>query len=128
MVVNLRYSYSNISTFAQCPYRWKLQYIDKMKTIPDTNAENPLWCGLALHKGIEMWDVQDGIDEYKSHYNIITDENINWMIQLEYQLQKVLQLLPEGGEHEIEIKLPNFMVLWIMYVAMLCTILSLLIT
>ena len=104
----MRYSYSNISTFAQCPYRWKLQYIDKMKTIPDTSPDNALWCGLALHKGIEEWSVEDGLDEYKSHYNIITDENINWMIQLEYQLSKVLNLLPKGGEHEIEIQLPNF--------------------
>lgn len=104
----MRYSYSNISTFAQCPYRWKLQYVDKLKTIPETNAENPLWCGLAIHKGIEMWDVQAGLDEYKSHYNLITDENINWMIQLEYQLSKALELLPKGGEHEIEIQLPNF--------------------
>lgn len=104
----MRYSYSNISTFAQCPYRWKLQYIDKMKTIPDTSPDNALWCGLALHKGIEEWSVEAGLDEYKSHYNIITDENINWMIQLEYQLSKVLNLLPKGGEHEIEIQLPNF--------------------
>lgn len=102
------YSYSNISTFAQCPRKWKYNYVDHIKTIPDTDAGNALWLGLGLHKGIEMWDVQAGLDEYKSHYNLITDENINWMIQLEYQLQKVLQLLPEGGEHEIEIKLPNF--------------------
>ena len=104
----MRYSYSNISTFSQCPYKWFLQYRKKLKTIPDTDAGNALWLGLGLHKGIEMWDVQAGLDEYKSHYNLITDENINWIIQLEYQLQKVLQLLPEGGEHEIEIKLPNF--------------------
>ena len=104
----MRYSYSSISTFSNCPYRWYLQYCRNLKTIPETNAENPLWCGLALHKGIEIWDVQAGLDEYKSHYNLITDENVNWMIQLEYQLQKVLQLLPEGGEHEIEIQLPNF--------------------
>lgn len=102
------YSYSNISTFASCPYKWYLQYKQKLKTIPDTAPDNALWLGLALHKGIEEWSVQAGLDEYKSHYNIITDENINWMIQLEYQLPKVLKLLPKGGEHELEIKLPNF--------------------
>ena len=104
----LLFSYSNISTFASCPYKWKLQYIDHMKTIPDTAPDNALWLGLGLHKGIEMWDVQAGIDEYKSHYNVITDENINWIIQLEYQLPKVLELLPKGGEHEIPIELPDF--------------------
>ena len=104
----MRYSYSNISIFSQCPYRWKLQYVDRLKTIPDTAPDNALWLGLGLHKGVEEWSVQAGLDEYKSHYNILTDQNINWMIQLEYQLTKFLDILPKGGEHEIEISLPNF--------------------
>lgn len=104
----MRYSYSNISTFAQCPRKWKYQYVDKLKTIPDTDPGNALWCGLAIHKGIEEWSVQSGIDEYKSHYNIITDENINWMIQLEYQLTKLLDIIPKGGQHEIEVKTDLF--------------------
>ena len=104
----LRFSYSNISTFASCPYKWKLQYIDHLKTIPETNADNPLWLGLGLHKGIEIWDVQAGIDEYKSHYNIITDDNVNWMMQLEYQLTKLLSIIPKGGQHEIEVKTDRF--------------------
>lgn len=102
------YSYSNISTFAQCPRKWKYQYVDKLKTIPDTDPGNALWCGLAIHKGIEEWSVQSGIDEYKSHYNIITDENINWMIQLEYQLTKLLDIIPKGGQHEVEVKTGRF--------------------
>lgn len=104
----MRYSYSNISTFSQCAYRWKLQYKDHLKTIPDTAPDNALCLGLALHKGIETWNVQAGIDEYKSHYNILTDQNINWIIQLEYQLPRVLDLLPKGGEHELEVKTSNF--------------------
>lgn len=104
----MRYSYSNISTFASCPYKWKLQYKDHLKTIPETNADNPLWLGLGLHKGIEMWNVQAGIDEYKSHYNIITDDNVNWMMQLEYQLTKLLGIIPKGGQHEVEVKTDSF--------------------
>ena len=104
----MRYSYSNISTFAQCPRKWKYTYIDRLKTIPDTAPDNALWLGLGLHKGVEKWNVQAGIDEYKSHYNIITDTNVNWIIQLEYQLTKLLDLLPKGGEHELEIKTPYF--------------------
>lgn len=104
----MRYSYSNISTFSQCPYRWKLQYKDRLKTIPDTAPDNALWCGLAIHKGIEMNDVQAGLDEYKSHYNILTDQNVNWMIQIEYQLTKLLEIIPKGGQHEIEVKTDHF--------------------
>jgi hypothetical protein len=103
----MRFSYSNISTFSQCPYRWYLNYKERLKTIPETNADNPLWLGLGLHKGIEC-GVEAGIAEYKSHFNIITDDNINYMMQLEYQIPRVIELLPEGGEHELEIKTDDF--------------------
>lgn len=104
----MRYSYSSVSTFGNCPYRWKLTYLDKLKTIPDTAPDNALWLGLSIHKGIETGSVEEAIAEYKRHYNIITDANINWIMQIEYQLPKVIDLLPKGGEHELEIKLPNF--------------------
>lgn len=103
----MRYSYSNISTFSQCPYRWFLNYKMRLKTIPETNADNALWLGLGLHKGIEC-GVQAGIEEYKSHFNIITDDHLNWITQLEYQIPRVIELLPEGGEHELEIKTDRF--------------------
>lgn len=104
----MRYSYSNVSTFATCPYKWYLQYVEKLKTLPECNADNPLWLGLALHKGIELGSVDACLDEYKSHFNVLTDENINWMIQLEYQLPRVLEVLPPGGEHEIKIETDGF--------------------
>ena len=103
----MRFSYSNISTFSQCPYRWYLQYKERLKTLPETNADNALWLGLGLHKGIEC-GVEAGIAEYKSHFNILTDEHINWITQLEYQIPRVIELLPEGGEHELEIKTDDF--------------------
>jgi hypothetical protein len=104
----MRFSYSNVSTFAQCPFRWYLQYRQRLKTIPNTDAGNALWLGLALHKGIETGSVEAALEEYKSHYNVITDENINWCIQLEYQLPRVLDILPPGGEHEIEVKTDDY--------------------
>ena len=103
----MRFSYSNISTFSQCPYRWFLQYKERLKTLPECNADNALWLGLGLHKGIEC-GVEAGIAEYKSHFNILTDEHINWITQLEYQIPRVIELLPEGGEHELEIKTDEF--------------------
>ena len=103
----MRFSYSNISTFSQCPYQWYLKYREHLKTLPETNADNPLWLGLGLHKGIEC-GVEAGIEEYKSHFNILTDENINYIMQLEYQIPRVIELLPEGGEHELEIKTNDF--------------------
>lgn len=103
----MRYSYSNISTFSQCPFRWYLQYRERLKTLPETNADNALWLGLGLHRGIEC-GVEAGIAEYKSHFNVITDAHINYIMQLEYQIPRVIALLPEGGEHELEIKTPDY--------------------
>ena len=103
----MRFSYSNISTFSQCPYQWFLKYKERLKTLPETNADNALWLGLGIHKGIEC-GVEAGVDEYKSHFNILNDEHINWITQLEYQIPRVIELLPEGGEHELEIKTDDF--------------------
>ena len=74
----MRFSYSNISTFSQCPYRWYLQYKERLKTIPETNADNALYLGLGIHKGIEC-GVEEGVAEYKSHFNIITDEFVGYI-------------------------------------------------
>lgn len=104
----MRYSYSRLECFAKCPFQYKLRYVDKLKTLPETNADNALYLGLAVHKGIETGSVEEAIAEYKSHYNVLTDANINWIIQLEYQIPRVIDLLPKGGEHELEIKLDDF--------------------
>ena len=103
----MKFSYSRVSSFAQCPYKWKLRYIDKLKTIPSTDADNALYLGLGLHKGIEE-GVEAGLEEYKSHYNILTDDNINYLMQLEYQIPRVIELLPQGGEHELEVTTDEF--------------------
>jgi hypothetical protein len=82
--------------------------VDHLKTIPETNPDNALYLGLALHKGIETGSVDAALAEYKSHYNIIEDEHINWMIQIEHQVPKVLDILPPGGEHEIKLETDRF--------------------
>ena len=79
----MKFSYSRVGCFGSCPRKYKYQYVDHLKTLPETNADNALYLGLALHKGIETGSVDEGLMEYKSHYNIIEDEHINWMIQLE---------------------------------------------
>ena len=104
----MKFSYSNISTYSQCPYQWFLKYKERLKTIPETNADNALYLGLALHKGIETGSVEEAIAEYKSHFNMLTDEHINWIMQLEYQIPRVIELLPEGGEHELKLETDDF--------------------
>lgn len=104
----MRKSYSSVSLFGQCPYRWKLKYIDNLTTLPETNADNALYLGLAIHKGFETGSVEEAIKEYKSHYYLITDKNENWIMQIEYQVRQLLDLLPSGGEHEIKVQTDDF--------------------
>lgn len=111
----MRFSYSRAETFAQCPRRYKYQYIDGLKTIPDQSANNALYLGSALHVGLETGDVQAAVDNYLSNYYCITDEHINEVIKLEYVVPKVLEKLPPG-QCEIQVSAPGF----IGYIDRLC--------
>ena len=101
-----RFGYSAVSCFEQCPYQYKLRYIDQLKTLPSTDPTNALILGTVMHTGIEK-DIQTAIDEYFTSYPVITDEHINETIKLEYLLLIVKRMLPEGT-HEVQIKDDNF--------------------
>lgn len=103
----MQFSYSRLGCFANCPYQYKLRYIDKLKTIPEQNADNALYLGTAIHEAFEAGELENAITSYRSNYNQITDAHINEEIKLEYLVPKVLELLPEA-ECEVEIKTDNF--------------------
>ena len=102
----MRYSYSKVGCYTTCPRQFKYRYIDRYDTIPDQSPDNALYLGLGLHKGIET-TVEDGIKEYLSHYYCVSDENYNWVMQLEYQIQRVKEVVPHGF-NEVEIKTDYF--------------------
>ena len=102
-----QYSYSRVDCFERCPYKYKLRYIDKLKTLPNYDADNALVLGTALHKGLET-DVETAIKEYYSYFPIITDEQINEAIKLEILIPKAKALLPLGGKSEVKIDCENF--------------------
>lgn len=103
----MRFSYSRIECFAKCPYQYKLRYIDKLKTLPDQAADNPLYLGTAIHLAFETGDIQQAIENYKSNYYVITDLVENEVIKLEYFIPKVLELLPDA-ECEVELSTDSF--------------------
>jgi len=81
------YSYSKINTFKNCPYRFKLQYLDKIKT--KFNKTPALEKGSFLHYGIEHYlkgDLKDKINEFK--FEVSKDENI---LEYKKQLKKILK-------------------------------------
>ena len=60
-------SHSRIECFESCPFKYKLKYLDKLKTLKNTDdANNPLYLGTALHTGIEK-DVETAIKIGRAH-------------------------------------------------------------
>lgn len=106
-MVTSKWSYSRVGCYNQCPYRYKLRYLDKLRTLPDQTANNALYLGSGLHKGIET-TTEQGVADYLSHYYVLTDDIVSWSLQLEYWIPKVKDLLPEGGKHEVEISDERF--------------------
>jgi len=103
----MKFSYSRVETFAQCPRRYKFQYLDRLKTLPDQSPTNALYLGNALHKGLETGDVERAIEDYTKQYSVLTDENVHEIIKLEYVIPKALEMLPDG-ECEVSITTPTF--------------------
>lgn len=94
-------SYSRVSTFAKCPFQFKLHYIDELTTLPKGDPQDALIIGTALHRGIEA-DTETAIKEYYESYPIITDRHVEEAMKLEYWLPKIKEVLPDGL-HEVEI-------------------------
>lgn len=99
-------SHSRIETFKQCGYKYRLKYIDELKTYPNYDADNPLIVGTALHTGIEK-DVKTAVEWYYSQFPIITDAHVEEAIKLEYIVPMCKSILPDG-EYEKQIKFNDF--------------------
>ena len=104
--VHSRFGYSAVSTFEQCPFRYKCQYVDGLQTLPTDDPANALVIGTALHRGIET-DVETAIQEYFNSYPIIDDLHINEEIKLRYLIPKVKEIIPDGI-HELQVVDKNF--------------------
>ncbi|MDU5011886.1 Dna2/Cas4 domain-containing protein [Clostridium sporogenes] len=88
----MQYSHSRVESFKSCPYKYKLRYIDKLKTIPKQDANNALICGNTIHLGAEK-DLKAALKFYKSNYYVLTDLHINEIIKFEYLIPKLKELL-----------------------------------
>lgn len=90
----MQYSHSRVESFKGCPYKYKLRYIDKLKTISNQDANNALICGNTIHLGAEK-DLKAALKFYKSNYYILTDHHINEIIKFEYLIPKLKELLAD---------------------------------
>ena len=91
--------YSAVNTFENCPYQYKLRYIDNVEMLDEYDPADALKIGTALHRGIEV-DTSTAIQEYYNSYPVISDQHITEAIKLETMIPKVKEVIPEG-EHEV---------------------------
>lgn len=81
--------------------------MEGLNTIPDTEPDNALILGTALHTGIEE-GVEKALDFYQSSFPILTDDHVNEMMKLEAMIPKAKALLPPGGAFELPIGNADF--------------------
>lgn len=102
-VNKMQFSHSRVECFENCPYRYKLRYVDKLKVLDDFEPQDPLKLGTSLHTGIEK-DVETAIKDYFRSYPIINDLHINESIKLEIMLKKAREVLPlDDAIFEVEV-------------------------
>ena len=105
----MQYSHSRVECHISCPFKYKLRYVDKLKTIPDYTADNALICGNTIHQGAET-NLEDALDFYYSNYPIITDRHVEEVIKFEYLIPKIHELLADINVYkkEFRINTPRF--------------------
>lgn len=93
--------------FDRCPFKYRLRYVDGLDTIPNTDADNALILGTALHTGIEE-GIEQALDFYKNSFPVLTDDHIHEMMKLEAMIPKAKAMLPPGGTFELPIGNADF--------------------
>lgn len=100
-------SNTRVECFRQCPYKYRLRYIDGWNTIPDPWPDDPLVLGKAIHTGINS-GTYAAEQEYYSAYHAITDDNVLESMKMDIQIPKVRKLLPAEWEAEVRISTQYF--------------------
>ena len=105
----MRFSFSRIETFQNCPYKFQLRYIDRLDTLPDyDNADNPLTIGTAMHHGIEQ-GVDAAVREYLMSCPVDSTEMETEAIKLEALIPKVRKMLDPDALFEFRLETKDFL-------------------
>jgi phage nucleotide-binding protein len=103
----MQFSHSRLECYKSCPYKYRLRYLDRVKTLPSDKPDDPLILGSALHKGIEA-GVEAGVAQYFASYPVITDAHVNEQIKLEHWIPIVRAMFP-GGQSEVMVSDADFL-------------------
>lgn len=100
-MMRLKFSHSRVECFKNCPYQYKLRYIDELDTLDEYEVQDALRLGTALHAGIQE-SIEKAINDYYMSYPVINDLHINEVIKLEVLIKKARDILPlDGAKFEV---------------------------
>ena len=103
----MQVSHSRLDCYRNCPFQYKLKYVDKLTTKFDYKPDNALVLGTAMHLGIDE-GVEAAIKDYFSSYLQVTQSMIDEAIKLEYLIPKVQEAIPKDGYFEDKIDDKDF--------------------
>ena len=101
----MQVSHSRVECYNNCPFKYKLRYIDGLETVKNQDANNALYLGSGIHKGIEE-GLKAGIKEYLDNYYVINDLNIDEIMKYEY-LIPIVRALIAGDFNRFEVLVEN---------------------
>lgn len=96
------FSYSKVNVFAECPFKYKLRYLDNLKVRPDISPTNALYQGTACHTAIETRSIDEGLSSYKSNYKELSREHEIEIMKLKKAMEIAIAQAPIG-EYEYKI-------------------------
>lgn len=104
------FSHSRVNTHKQCPFKYKMRYIDRVLTVFNQDPANPLILGTAMHLGIEK-SAEEALNYYNAQYAVISDLHVNEMIKLEIMIGKARDFLQDyraDATFELEIRIDDY--------------------
>lgn len=88
--------YSGISCYHQCPYKYKLQYLDNLKVEKPLTPDDARTVGTTIHMGIEI-GIEKAIKWYTEQYPEMTDAHnieIHKILILYGKVQELIEDFP----------------------------------
>ena len=103
----MKVSYSRVGCFNECPFKYRLTYLEHLETKPDLSPDNPLFVGTAVHTGIEKHSVEAAIENYKSNFTELTEDHEFEIEKIKIMTQKAIEQIPECDEYEYKLEVPE---------------------
>lgn len=100
-------SYSRVSTYTQCPFKYKLRYLDGLRVPFDCRADDPLEIGTLLHDVVESGS-DYAIARYVAKYPVVTDAVVDEAVKASRMGEALRAAFPGDCAFETKVDVDGF--------------------